>query len=163
MEQDRDGSGPDGGRLAIPGGEGSRPAPALRIPQSRVETPAATPSGLPRQSFAARRGAERQSLAQDDGRPGRGRGGRSMIRKAGARPPGQIRQSQVITTFGPGAMLDLPNHSVLIGGLEYWNGQSEEIPEPRLTAKLRTLLGVPASQLMAPPPDQEDPTAPQTG
>ena len=24
------------------------------------------------------------------------------------RPHGQIRQSQVITTFGPGAMLDLP-------------------------------------------------------
>src|SRR5439155_457085 len=107
--------------------------------------------------------AQRQSLAQDHGRAGPGRGGRTMNRKPGARPPGQMRQSQVITTFGPGAMLDLPNHSVLIGGLEYWNGQNEEIPEPRLTAKLRALLGVPALKLFAPPPDQEDPTAPQTG
>jgi len=34
------------------------------------------------------------------------------------RPHGQIRQSQLITTFGPGAMLDLPNYSVLVAGLE---------------------------------------------
>jgi len=36
------------------------------------------------------------------------------------RPHGQIRQSQLITTFGPGAMMDLPNYSVLIAGLDYW-------------------------------------------
>ena len=46
-----------------------------------------------------------------------------MSRKPGAKPPGQLRQSQVITTFGPGAMLDLPNYSVLVGGLDYWTGQ----------------------------------------
>lgn len=86
-----------------------------------------------------------------------------MSRKPGARPPGQIRQSQVITTFGPGAMLDLPNHSVLVGGLDYWTGQNEEIVEPRLTAKLQALLELPSLKLFAPPPDQEDPTAPQTG
>ena len=86
-----------------------------------------------------------------------------MSRKPGARPPGQIRQSQIITTFGPRAMLDLPNHSVLVGGLDYWTGQGEEIVEPRLTAKLQALLEVPALKLYAPPPDQEDPTAPQTG
>jgi hypothetical protein len=86
-----------------------------------------------------------------------------MTRKPGARPPGQIRQSQIITTFGPGAMLDLPNHSVLVGGLDYWTGATEEIPEPRLTAKLQALLEVPSLKLFAPPPDQEDPTAPQTG
>ena len=33
---------------------------------------------------------------------------------------GQVRRSQVITTWGPGALLDLPNHSVIIGGLETW-------------------------------------------
>lgn len=38
-----------------------------------------------------------------------------------AKPHGQIRQSQLITTFGPGAMLDLPRYSVLVGGLEGWN------------------------------------------
>ena len=36
-----------------------------------------------------------------------------MSQKSTARPHGQIRQSQMITTFVPGAMLDLPNHSVL--------------------------------------------------
>ena len=30
------------------------------------------------------------------------------------------RQSQIITTFGPGAMIDLPTRSVLIGGLDRW-------------------------------------------
>ena len=38
-----------------------------------------------------------------------------------ARPHGTIRQSQLITTFGPGAMVDLPHHSVVVGGLEEWN------------------------------------------
>ncbi len=86
-----------------------------------------------------------------------------MKRKQGTRPPGQIRRSQIITTFGPGAMVDLPNHSVLIGGLDFWSAGGEEVIEPRLTAKLATILGVPSIQLFSPPPDQEDPTAPQTG
>jgi hypothetical protein len=85
-----------------------------------------------------------------------------MSRKPGTKPPGQLRQSQVITTFGPGAMLDLPNYSVLVGGLDYWT-QGTEIIEPRLAAKLQALLAVPSLKLHVPPPDQEDPTAPQTG
>ncbi len=86
-----------------------------------------------------------------------------MSIQAGKRPPGQLRQSQVITTFGPGAMLDLPNHSVLVGGLDYWTGRGDEIHEPRLIAKLQGLLELPSLKLFTPPPDQEDPTAPQTG
>ena len=39
----------------------------------------------------------------------------------------------------------------------------DEIIEPRLTEKLKALLEVPALKLYAPPPDQEDPTAPPTG
>ncbi len=45
------------------------------------------------------------------------------------------RQSQVITTFGPGAMVDLPTRSVVIGGLNNWSRRSEtsrEIQEPAL-------------------------------
>jgi len=79
------------------------------------------------------------------------------------RPPGQIRQSQVITTFGPGAMVDLPKHSVLIAGLDHWQGMGNEIIEPRLTDKLKYLLDLPALKLYAPPPDPDDPQAPQTG
>lgn len=86
-----------------------------------------------------------------------------MKRKAGAHPHGQIRQSQIVTTFGPGAMLDLPNHSVLVGGLDHWTPGGEEIHEPRLVEKLKRLLDVPMLKLLSPPADQEDPTVPQTG
>lgn len=86
-----------------------------------------------------------------------------MSRKPGARPQGQIRRSQIITTFGPGAMLDLPNHSVLVGGLDFWSKGGEEIIEPRLTEKLATLVDVPSVRLFAPPPDQDDPLTPSTG
>lgn len=46
----------------------------------------------------------------------------------------ELRMSQVITTFGPGAMVDLPTRSVVISGLDLWTNQSsyEEIDEPRL-------------------------------
>jgi hypothetical protein len=86
-----------------------------------------------------------------------------VTHKQGARPPGQLRRSQVITSFGPGAMLDLPKHSVLIGGLDFWSPLGEEIIEPRLTEKLSALVEVPSLRLFAPPPDQDDPTLPPTG
>jgi len=49
-----------------------------------------------------------------------------------------LRQSQVLTTFGPGAMVDLPDRAVLIEGLQGWrfSGGREEVQEPRLVAKL---------------------------
>jgi hypothetical protein len=80
-----------------------------------------------------------------------------------ARPHGQIRRSQVVTTFGPGSMLDLPLQSVLVGGLDDWANVNEEIHEPRLVEKLKRLLKLPGLQLFAPPPDADDPTAPRTG
>ncbi len=80
-----------------------------------------------------------------------------------SKPHGQIRQSQVVTTFGPGAALDLPNYSVLVGGLDHWTRVGDEIYEPRIIEKLKHLLGVPNLKLYAPPPDSEDPTEPRTG
>ena len=58
-----------------------------------------------------------------------------MSRKA----HGQIRRGQVITTYGPGALIDLPRHSAIVGGLDTWPKTSdlEEILEPRLTRKLQ--------------------------
>jgi hypothetical protein len=38
--------------------------------------------------------------------------------RADVRPNGQIRQSQIVTTFGPGAIVDLPDHAVIVGGLD---------------------------------------------
>ncbi len=81
--------------------------------------------------------------------------------KAGSKKPhGQVRQSQVVMTFGPGSVFDLPNQSVIVGGLEYWT-KGDEIPEPRLVAKLKDLLRLQAMTLYAPPPDNEDPTTPR--
>jgi len=67
------------------------------------------------------------------------------------RPQGEIRQGQLITTFGPGAMTDLPERSVLISGLDFWFGERTEISEPRLSAKIATYLQVPAIRLETPP------------
>lgn len=79
------------------------------------------------------------------------------------RPHGQLRQSQVLTTFGPGAMVDLPNHAVIIGGLEHWEGVSDQIFEERLVAKIQDILQVTNLKLYAPPIDLQDPRAPKTG
>ncbi len=68
-----------------------------------------------------------------------------------------IRQSQLITTYGPGAMIDLPDHSVIVSGLKDWPRlRREKIDEPRLTAKLRRLLDVPDLELWTPPRHEED-------
>jgi len=81
------------------------------------------------------------------------------------RPHGQIRQSQLLTSFGPGSMLDLPNHSILVGGLDSWPTGGDEVIEPRLVEKLKMLFDPPLQtlRLYAPPPDLDDPTAQQTG
>ena len=84
----------------------------------------------------------------------------SSTKDRNKRPPGQVRQSQVVTTFGPGSMFDMPDHSVIVGGLEYWT-KGDEIPEPRLVSKLQELLSVPTLALHAPPPDNDDPTSTQ--
>lgn len=62
-------------------------------------------------------------------------------RKGGApRPDGELRQSQMITTFGPGSLVDLVGDAILIPGLEHWRYSGAggyEIVEPRLAAHLR--------------------------
>jgi len=60
-------------------------------------------------------------------------------------------------------MVDLPNYSVLVAGLDAWSAGGEDIAEPRLAEKVCRLLAVPTIQLRTPPPDQEDPTAVPTG
>lgn len=86
-----------------------------------------------------------------------------MSRQGRVKPSGQIRRSQVITTFGPGAMVDLPNHSVLVSGLDFWSRGGDEVVEKRLTDKLAAIVGVPSIRLFTPPPDQDDDQAPPTG
>lgn len=51
------------------------------------------------------------------------------------------RQSQVVSTFGPGSMVDLPTRSVVIGGLEFWDiGACPPLSEARLSQRLERLL-----------------------
>jgi len=80
------------------------------------------------------------------------------------RPHGQLRLSQILTTFGPGAMVDLPNHAVLIGGLDNWTDEGRKpVYEERLIAKLQKLLDVPTLKLFTPPIDLQDPLGAKTG
>lgn len=57
------------------------------------------------------------------------------------RPPdGRVRLSQLVTTFGPGSMIDLLDHAVLVSGLDFWKFDSRKprvaIDEPRLREAL---------------------------
>ena len=72
----------------------------------------------------------------------------------------QIRSSQLITTFGPGAMVDLPDDAVVIAGIESWRYHKGQpmpvISESRLQAKVGALLEVPDIGFRQPPAAVED-------
>jgi hypothetical protein len=88
-------------------------------------------------------------------------------KKTTARPHGQIRRSQMVGTFGPGAMIDLPEQAGIVGGLESWGDPKalgfQQIFEERLTRRLSDELGIPNLALYSPPIDTRDPHGPQTG
>ena len=63
----------------------------------------------------------------------------------------KIRQSQIVSTYGPGALVDLPDSAVLVAGLEHWVGEAQLVPEPRLLANLRGRLKLPSLELRSPP------------
>jgi hypothetical protein len=68
-----------------------------------------------------------------------------------------IRSSQLLTAFGPGAMVDLPEWSVIVGGLEHWiESKRRRIEEPRLIRKLPH----PCRGLKTPPLQNENPYGP---
>lgn len=70
--------------------------------------------------------------------------------------------SQLMTTFGPGAMMDLPDHAVMISGLSDWDGRpaSKDILEPRLLNLLKEQLAEhnpdPSLHLRTPPIYEDD-------
>lgn len=77
----------------------------------------------------------------------------------------QIRSNQLITTFGPGAMVDLPDKSIIVAGLHKWRYDATKqckVEEPRLAAKLARLLRESSPgfkgqsiELRTPPPSTE--------
>ncbi|QFP75029.1 DUF1998 domain-containing protein [Deinococcus sp. AJ005] len=70
---------------------------------------------------------------------------------------GSVRPSQLLWTYGPGALVDLPNLSVLTMGLGHWEkGLCAEIDEPRLLAAVRQELGAQVGSLRRPPIAGED-------
>ena len=72
-----------------------------------------------------------------------------------------LRQSQLITTYGPGAMIDLPDDSVIVSGLQDWSSvRRVRIDEPRLTAKLKHILDAQSIDLFSPPRHEENAQVP---
>ena len=81
---------------------------------------------------------------------------------------GELRPSQLIYTFGVGALLDLPNTSALILGLDDWDTRHcTEISEERLLRAVQSRLGTQLKKLYLPPvaldDNGRDPTAPAIG
>lgn len=52
----------------------------------------------------------------------------------------------------------LPNESAIVAGLDSWGSEAKlrQIDEPRLSAKLASMTGVPDPRLYAPPPEPKD-------
>jgi hypothetical protein len=65
---------------------------------------------------------------------------------------GELRPSQILTTFGVGSIIDLPHLSVMVMGLEDWpTMDSREINEERLLASVKHALGRQVFALRSPP------------
>jgi hypothetical protein len=63
-------------------------------------------------------------------------GGKWGKKVTNQQPDGRVRLSQVVMGYGPGAMVDLLDHAVVVGGLEYWHYDRkrgvQSLKEPRL-------------------------------
>lgn len=70
---------------------------------------------------------------------------------------GSIRPSQLLWTYGPGALIDLPNLSVVTKGLDHWDvARCRPVEEARLLAAVRRTLGPQVSRLYLPPIVEDD-------
>ena len=50
---------------------------------------------------------------------------------------GKLRRSQLITTFGSGSIVDMPDYSVIIAATDYWKEASPRLHEPNLERLLQ--------------------------
>lgn len=67
-------------------------------------------------------------------------------------PVGEVRPSQLLWTYGPGALIDLPSLSVVTLGIDQWEkDRCQPIGEPRLLAAVRKILGAQVESLRVPP------------
>ncbi|HEY6331056.1 MAG TPA: DUF1998 domain-containing protein [Blastocatellia bacterium] len=74
------------------------------------------------------------------------------------RKVGDLRPTQLLYTFGVGSMIELPNMSVMVMGLDDWPAeQAVPINEPRLLKAVQKELGTQVAKLVTPP------VAPESG
>ncbi len=65
---------------------------------------------------------------------------------------GEVRPSQTLTTYGVGSLVDLPNMTVIVMGLDDWPAQhATPIAEERLLLSAQSILGPQVSQFLTPP------------
>jgi hypothetical protein len=80
-----------------------------------------------------------------------------------AKPEGEIRRSQMVTTYGPGSMVDLVHNAVLVGGLDFWGWDKRKgrvpVAEPRLRDTLAERFKKAGLALSADYPFLEPPVA----
>lgn len=81
---------------------------------------------------------------------------------------GELRPSQLIFTFGIGSLVDLPNMSAMVMGIDDWDIRyCKEVDEDRLVAAIQKRLGPQLRSLYLPPIKLEgmerDPAAPAIG
>ena len=79
---------------------------------------------------------------------------------------GSVRPSQLLWTYGPGAMIDLPNFSVMTMGIDFWKkAKCLPIQEPRLLAYIKRMGLHSVLDLRQPPlneQEQDDLSDPQS-
>lgn len=70
---------------------------------------------------------------------------------------GDVRPTQLLHTYGVGAMVDLPNIAAMVMGLDDWKLQyATPVGEERLLAAVRGQLGNQVERLMLPPVDLDE-------
>lgn len=99
----------------------------------------------------------------------RGGAGAGGARRRGAvkpKPEGQFRLSQAVLTYGPGSMVDLVGHAVVVREIDKWQGEGAIIQEDRLRKAIlgafageepRLSLNVSAPFRSPPVADERDP------
>lgn len=76
---------------------------------------------------------------------------------------GTVRPSQLLWTYGPGALIDLPNLSVITMGLDRWEeNRCVPVEESRLLEAVRAILGPQVQRLRMPPVVSEENANPFT-
>lgn len=85
---------------------------------------------------------------------------RLNTKRKNKKPAGNLRQGQIISTFGCGAIVDLPGESAIIAGTDYWNFGQDESNFHLNEENLQQYLGV---DFFKKPPERFDENGFSTG